>query len=70
MTKQTDLDLTARQIEILHLIAEDLTDEQIAARLTLSTATVNTHVKRIRARMGVTSRSGAVAKALRSGLIE
>ncbi len=62
--------LTARQREVLGLIAAGRTDGQIAAALVLSEHTVHRHVGNILARLGCSSRSAAVAEAARRGLFE
>jgi predicted ATPase/DNA-binding CsgD family transcriptional regulator len=49
-------ELTRRQLEIARLIAEDLTNKQIAARLFLSERTVETHITNILNRLGLNSR--------------
>ena len=50
---------------MLGLLAEGLTDAEIAARLSLSTKTVNHHVSALLAKLGVTSRRQAAAAAQR-----
>ena len=60
---------TAREREILGLLATGATDAQIAARLDLSPATVQTHVRNAKAKLGARTRAQAVALALRRGLI-
>jgi DNA-binding CsgD family transcriptional regulator len=55
--------LTARQVEVLRLLAEGLSNADIAARLTLSTKTVEHHISAVLAKLGVTSRGQAVAAA-------
>ena len=62
--------LTPRQREILRLVADDLTNEQIAARLGLSVATVKMGVHRVCRRLGVRGRAGAVGRAYRLGILE
>ena len=62
--------LTGRQIEVLQLAAAGLTVRDIADRLSLTRATVKTHLENIYARYGVTDRTAAVATGLREGLIE
>ncbi len=57
--------LTEREREVLDLLAEGLGTREIAARLTLSRATVRNHVQHILAKLGVHSRLEAVALALR-----
>ena len=61
--------LTARQQEILTLIATELTTAQIAARLELSVATVETHRRNLFRKAGVRSVAGLVKEAMRQGLI-
>ena len=61
--------LTSRQLDVLRLLAEGLTDRQIAERLAISTATARTHVERIRHALRVTSRSEAVARARDLGIL-
>ncbi len=55
--------LTPRQIEVLQLAAEGLTEQQIAQRLVLSEHTVHRHLANIYTRLGCSSRSAAVAQA-------
>jgi len=62
--------LARRQMEVLSLLAEGLTDRQIADRLGMSVGTARTHVERIRALFGVRTRKEAVAEARRIGLLE
>jgi PAS domain S-box-containing protein len=62
--------LTARESEVLQLAAQDLSGPEIAERLVLSMATVKTHFRNIYAKLGVTERAAAVAKAIREGLID
>jgi DNA-binding NarL/FixJ family response regulator len=66
---RTDYGLSAREKEILELMAEGLTLKQIAARLIVSFHTIDTHTRNIYAKLHVHSRSGAVAKALKERLI-
>lgn len=61
--------LTARQVEVLRLVAEGLSDAEIAERLTLSEHTVHRHVANIHTRLGCSSRAAAVATAGRLGLL-
>jgi ATP/maltotriose-dependent transcriptional regulator MalT len=60
--------LTAREAAVLALLAEGLTDLQIAARLFVSPHTVNGHTKAIYGKLGVTSRAAATRLALDHGL--
>jgi LuxR family maltose regulon positive regulatory protein len=61
--------LTPREVEILRLVSEGLTDGQIAARLVLSKHTVHRHVQNAYAKLGCSSRAAAVAKANRLNLL-
>ena len=61
--------LTARQVEILRLVADGLSDVAIAERLTVSPHTVHRHVANIRAKLGQPSRAAAAAQAARLGII-
>jgi DNA-binding CsgD family transcriptional regulator/tetratricopeptide (TPR) repeat protein len=60
--------LTGRQVEVLGLLAEGLTDAEIARRLSLSTKTVGHHVSALLAKLGVGSRRQAAAAARRLGV--
>ncbi len=57
--------LTRRQVEVLGLLVEGLTQDEIAARLTISPRTVGTHIEHVLRRLGVHSRAQAVALVLR-----
>ena len=56
--------LTPRQNDLLHLLAAGQTNTQIARRLGISEGTVRTHLENIYARLGVSSRTAAVVRAL------
>jgi predicted ATPase/DNA-binding CsgD family transcriptional regulator len=56
--------LTAREVEVLHLLAGGLTDLQIAEKLVLSPRTVHAHISSIYNKLGVTSRSTATRYAI------
>lgn len=61
--------LTPREREILQMIADGLTDREIAGRLTLSPATARTHARNLIGKLGAHTRAQAVAIAIRSGEI-
>ncbi len=61
--------LTDREREVLALIARGRSNEELGADLTVSQATVKTHVNRILAKLGVTSRAQAIVLAYETGLV-
>jgi DNA-binding NarL/FixJ family response regulator len=62
-------ELTAREREVLALLAEGLTNRQIAERLVLSEHTVHRHVTNILRKLDVPSRTAAAARAVHAGLV-
>ena len=58
--------LTERELDVLALVAQGLTNRQISGRLFISPATVRTHLEHIYDKLGVRSRAGAVSAAFRS----
>lgn len=72
----TDLDdspsvesLTPREIEVLELVAEGLSNKAVAARLRISDQTVKFHLTSISGKLGAINRTDAVRRAVRRGLI-
>jgi len=61
--------LTAREIQVLELLAEGLPNKAIAARLLISDQTVKFHVASISGKLGAANRTDAVRRAVRRGLI-
>jgi len=61
--------LTARETEVLGLLAEGLSNKAIAARLGISEHTAKFHVNAILAKLGAESRAAAIVKAARLGLV-
>ena len=64
------LRLSPRQREVLTLVAQGATDNEIACQLCLSSTSVSQYMVRIRTRLGACSRAHAVAIALRHGILE
>ena len=62
--------LSDREIEVLRLVAEGLSRQEIAAKLVLSLNTVKTHVRNIYSKLGVNNQMQAVGKARALGLLE
>jgi DNA-binding NarL/FixJ family response regulator len=61
-------ELSRREMEVLDLVAQGLTNRDIAARLVLSEHTVNRHVANILRKLGLSSRAAAASLAGRHGL--
>ncbi|GGQ21674.1 MULTISPECIES: response regulator [Streptomyces] len=61
--------LTKRELEVLQLVADGLSNQQISKRLFLSQATVKSHLVHVYAKLGVESRTAAVAAAATRRLI-
>ena len=62
--------LTDRELDVLRLIAEGLSNAAIAERLFLTEGTVKTHVTHILSKLNVTDRTSAAAQAWREGIVE
>ena len=62
------VELTPREREVLALVAEGLTNAELAARLYISPRTAGVHVSNILSKLGMSSRTEAAAWAIRSGL--
>jgi DNA-binding CsgD family transcriptional regulator len=61
--------LTSREVEVLRLVAQGLTDAQVAEQLVISPRTVNTHLTSIYNKLGVNSRASAARFAVEQHLI-
>ena len=69
LTHRNEHDLTCRQIEVLQLMAEGLTDQEIAMQMTVSLFTIHLQVLAILENLNVHSRTEAAVRALKEGLI-
>lgn len=69
-TPPVPVDLTKRECEVLGLIAQGMTNEEIGKQLFLSPETIKSHVRHILSKLSAKSRAHAVALGLRSGQIE
>jgi LuxR family maltose regulon positive regulatory protein len=61
--------LSMREIEVLQLISEGLTNQQIASKLFLSLHTVKGHARKIYSKLGVKNRTQAIAKEKALGIL-
>ena len=61
--------LTAREVEVLQLVAEGWADKEIASTLAISRHTASKHVAAVRTKLQAPSRTGAVAAAREAGLL-
>jgi DNA-binding CsgD family transcriptional regulator len=62
--------LTGRQMQVVTLLAEGLTQKQIGARLHLGRQAVGTHVRRVRWALGASTSAHAVALAYQRGILQ
>jgi DNA-binding NarL/FixJ family response regulator len=60
--------LTAREIEVLQLLVQGLSNPQIGQRLVISTKTVEHHLAHVYNKLGISTRTAAVAYAVHQGL--
>jgi DNA-binding NarL/FixJ family response regulator len=66
--READFDrLTSRELDVARLVAQGLANKEIAARLSISTRTVEGHLNRIFDKLGVRSRTGLVRLAMSRG---
>jgi DNA-binding NarL/FixJ family response regulator len=61
--------LTAREVEVLRLLAQGLSNKDIGARLVISPKTAGNHVEHIYSKIGASSRASASLFAVRHGLL-
>jgi two-component system, NarL family, response regulator LiaR len=67
--KRSSAKLSQREIDVLKLVVEGLSNQAIAERLYLSVETVKTHMRRIMEKLAVSDRTQAAVKAMREGLL-
>jgi len=67
-TKAAPAGLTAREQEVLSLVADGLADREISQRLFISERTVHHHVSAILSKIGVSSRTAAAREAVKLGI--
>ncbi len=68
--RRPGVSLSLRELEVLRLVADGASNDEVAERLVLSRATVKTHLAHIYDKLGVGSRTEAVAVARRQGLLD
>jgi DNA-binding NarL/FixJ family response regulator len=68
-TEPLPADLTPREVEVLTLIGEGLSNRELATRMFISEATVKTHINNLFAKTGLRDRAQAVSYAYRHGLV-
>ncbi|HKL40669.1 MAG TPA: response regulator transcription factor [Cryomorphaceae bacterium] len=70
LSKKNSFDLTKRELEILHFLVKGYSYKMIAEECHVSYPTVNSHISKIYSKLKVQSSAGAVAIALREGLVD
>jgi two-component system, NarL family, response regulator LiaR len=68
-TKNGEFDLSPREIEVLGLLVEGLSNQEMAERLIISPETIKTHMRHIMEKLTVSDRTQAAVKALKHGLL-
>ncbi len=68
-SKQPLVDLTEREREVLHLVVQGQSNQQIADAMVISLATVKAHISNILSKLGVSSRTEAIAYAIKHKLV-
>ena len=61
--------LTSREVEVLDLVAQGLSNKDIASALGIALETAKVHVKNILFKLGVTDRTAAVTTAIKRGIL-
>jgi NarL family two-component system response regulator LiaR len=68
-TKQSSCDLTGREMEVLHLVVQGQSNQQIADAMVISVATVKAHISNILSKLQVASRAEAIAYAIKHKIV-
>ncbi len=68
-TKQPFVSLTEREHEVLHLVVQGQSNQQIANAMIISLATVKAHISNILSKLGVSSRTEAIAYAIKNKIV-
>ncbi|GAF03220.1 response regulator transcription factor [Saccharicrinis fermentans] len=69
-TKKSNIPLSKREVEILKLISQEYSNQEIAAKLFISTRTVDTHRRNLLEKLGIKNNVGLVKYAISKGLID
>lgn len=67
--KRPELPLSSREVEVLELLCQGLSNDEIASAMMLSESTIKTHVSAVISKLGVSSRLKAVARAHQLGIV-
>ncbi|MCY1181897.1 HTH-type transcriptional regulator MalT [compost metagenome] len=68
-TREPDNLLTRREVSVLKLLADGLSNEEVGASLYISLNTVKTHTKKINSKLGVNRRTQAIMRAKAMGIL-
>ena len=68
-TKQPSFDLTEREMEVLNLVVQGQSNQQIADAMVISVATVKAHISSILSKLQVSSRAEAIAYAIKHKIV-
>ena len=69
MINLNEIKITPRDQQVLHLLVQGCSNKEIASALTISEATVKTHINSLLSKLGVTDRTQAATTALQRGIV-
>jgi two-component system, NarL family, response regulator LiaR len=69
-TKRPDVKLSKREVDVLRLLSQGKTDQQIAEQLVVGEETIRSHISRIQTKLGTKNRVQAALHCLRSGMVQ